>query len=43
MVALSYLMGVGRYNGAGMDVIMDAVELEQALPWDFVCKWCLRC
>ena len=33
VVALSYLMGVGRYNGAGMDVIMDAVELEQALPW----------
>lgn len=41
MVALSYLMGVGRYNGAGMDVIMDAVELEQALPWDFVCKMVL--
>ena len=38
VVALSYLMGVGRYIGAGMDVIMDAVELEQALPWDFVCK-----
>ena len=34
-------MGVGRYNGAGMDVIMDAVELEQALPWDFVCKMVL--
>ena len=41
VVALSYLMGVGRYNGAGMDVIMDAVELEQALPWDFVCKMVL--
>lgn len=41
MVALSYLMGLGRYNGAGMDVIMDAVELEQALPWDFVCKMVL--
>ena len=24
-----------------MDVIMDAVELEQALPWDFVCKMVL--
>mgnify|MGYP002236462600 FL=1 len=43
VVALSYLMGVGRYNGAGMDVIMDAVELEQALPWDLCAKWCLRC
>ena len=41
VVALSYLMGVGRYNGAGMDVIMDAIELEQALPWDFVCKMVL--
>ena len=41
VVALSYLMGVGRYNGAGMDVIVDAVELGQALPWDFVCKMVL--
>lgn len=38
VVALSFLMGVGRYNGAGMDVITAAVEQGQALPWDFVCK-----
>ena len=38
VVALSYLMGVGRYNGAGMDVIAAAVEQGRALPWDFVCK-----
>ena len=41
VVALSYLMGVGRYNGAGMNVISDAIELGQALPWDFVCKMVL--
>ena len=28
-------------KGIDMDVIMDAVELEQALPWDFVCKMVL--
>ena len=38
VVALSYLMGVGRYNGAGMGVISAAVEQGKALPWDFVCK-----
>ena len=38
VVALSYLMGVGRYNGAGMGVIAAAVEQGSALPWDFVCK-----
>ena len=38
MVALSYLMGVGRYNGAGMGVITAAIEQGQALPWDFLCK-----
>ena len=31
VVALSYLMGVGRYNGAGMGVITAAVEQGQAL------------
>ena len=41
VVALSYLMGVGRYNGAGMGVIRDAVVLGKALPWDFVCKMLL--
>ena len=38
VVALSYLMGVGRYNGAGMEVIAAAVEQGEALPWDFLCK-----
>ena len=38
VVALSYLMGVGRYNGAGMGVIAAAVEQGEALPWDFLCK-----
>ena len=38
VVVLSYLMGVGRYNGAGMGVIAAAVEQGEALPWDFLCK-----
>ena len=38
VVALSYLMEVGRYNGAGMGVITAAIEQGQALPWDFLCK-----
>ena len=38
VVAFSYLFGVGRYNGAGMAVIADAVEQGTALPWDFLCK-----
>lgn len=41
VVALSYLFGVGRYNGAGMDVIRAAVEQGEALPWDFACKMIL--
>ena len=41
VVALSYLMGVGRYNGAGMGVISAAVEQGEALPWDFICKMLL--
>ena len=41
VVALSYLMGVGRYNGAGMGVIANALVLGKALPWDFVCKMLL--
>ena len=40
VVALSYLMGVGRYNGAGMDVITAAVEQGQALPWDLSARYC---
>ncbi len=38
VIAFSYLFGVGRYNGAGMGVIVAAVEQGTALPWDFVCK-----
>ena len=38
VIGLSYLFGVGRYNGAGMNVITAAVEQGQALPWDFLCK-----
>ena len=38
VVGFSYLFGVGRYNGAGMSVIIAAVEQGQALPWDFLCK-----
>ena len=41
VMALSYLMGVGRYNGAGMGVISAAVEQGEALPWDFICKMLL--
>ena len=37
VAALSWLLG-GRYCGAGMNVIAQAVEQGQALPWDFVCK-----
>ena len=38
VIGFSYLFGVGRYNGAGMNVITAAVEQGQALPWDFLCK-----
>ena len=38
VIAFSYLLGVGRYNGAGMGVITAAVEQGEALPWDFLCK-----
>ncbi len=41
VVVLSCLMGVGRYNGAGMGVITAAVEQGEALPWDFICKMLL--
>lgn len=37
VAVLSWLLG-GRYCGAGMDVIGQAVEQGRALPWDFVCK-----
>ena len=38
VIGFSYLFGVGRYNGAGMNVITAAVEQGQAMPWDFLCK-----
>ena len=38
VIGFSYLFGVGRYNGAGMNIITAAVEQGQALPWDFLCK-----
>ena len=38
VIGFSYLFGVGRYNGAGMSVIVAAVEQGQALPRDFLCK-----
>ena len=38
VIAFSYLIGVGRYNVAGMGGITAAVEQGQALPWDFICK-----
>ena len=37
VAVLAQVLG-GRYCGAGMDVIAQAVEQGQALPWDFVCK-----
>lgn len=38
VVALTFLCGTTRYNGAGMDVITAAVEQGAALPLDFVWK-----
>lgn len=38
VAVLSVLLGAGRYNGAGMNVIRAAVEQGDALPWDFLCK-----
>lgn len=38
LVALTFLCGTTRYNGAGMDVITAAVEQGKALPMDFVWK-----
>ena len=37
MVVASLLLGTNRYNGAGADVIAQAIEGE-ALPWDGVVK-----
>lgn len=38
LLGLSLLFASGRYNGAGMNVITDAVEKGTALPWDFLLK-----
>ena len=38
LLGLSLVFASGRYNGAGMDVITDAVENGTALPWDFLLK-----
>ena len=38
VIGFSYLFGVGRYNGAGMNIIAAAVEQGQALPWDWIVK-----
>ena len=43
VVALSYLMGVGRYNGAGMDVIMMPLSWSRLCRGTLCAKWCLRC
>lgn len=37
VVSVSLLVGVGRYNGAGADVIAQAIE-GSALPWDGIVK-----
>lgn len=37
VVGVSLLLGTGRYNGAGADVIVEAIEGE-ALPWDGLLK-----
>ena len=38
IIVLTLITGSMRYNGAGMDVIMSAVENGTALPWDFLLK-----
>lgn len=38
VVAATLLYGSMRYNGAGTDVIQQAIEKGQALPWDFLLK-----
>lgn len=38
VVAAALLYGSMRYNGAGTDVIQQAIEQGQALPWDFLLK-----
>lgn len=38
IIALTYLVGTTDYNGAGTDVIADAIERGEARPWDFALK-----
>lgn len=38
LLALSVAVGTGDYNGAGMDIIVRAVEQGQAVPFAFVLK-----
>lgn len=38
IVVLTLLYGSTRYNGAGMDVIQEAIENGNALPWDWIMK-----
>lgn len=38
IIALTLIAGSMRYNGAGMDVIVEAVENGNAFPWDFALK-----
>lgn len=38
IVLLTLLYGSTRYNGAGMDVIAEAIEQGKAYPWDWIMK-----
>ena len=38
IIAVTCLLGTTDYNGAGMEVIVRAVEQGQARPWDFLLK-----
>lgn len=38
LIALTLLSGARDYNGAGMNVIADAIEKGRALPWAFALK-----
>ena len=38
IIAATVALGTTAYNGAGMEVITEAVEQGQAQPWDFVLK-----
>ena len=38
LLGMSLIFSSGRYNGAGMAIITEAVERGGALPWDFIMK-----